>query len=41
MMNILNLTTAEKMDLYKEETGNKEINVFDFEYWVFLKSLEN
>jgi hypothetical protein len=39
-MSILSLTTSEQMELYKKETGVSQVNVFDFEYFVFMKSIE-
>ena len=39
-MNLDQLTTSEQMEIYKQETGVKNINVYAFETWKFYKFLE-
>lgn len=31
--------TEELVQIYKEETGITEVNVFDFEYWLFEREM--
>ena len=35
------MTLQSLIEQYKKETGKTEVNLFDFEYWLLCKDLDN